>query len=152
MIISVTSPKSRPHVAVSHNTLRTITTALWRDRLELFVRSIPKCKIISPTGSRYVNIKQFSKKQYQSNYSDQSQHGQTARWIKQNSQACSLLKTREKSRMQGAIGFAAHWLKNWREMSQPIANRSNPNRVITFDSRFKTVLYVFLIAVQWSSH
>lgn len=53
--------------------------------------------------------------------------------------------------MRGVIGFAVHWLKNWREMSQPIANPSNPNRVITFDSRFKTVLYIFLFAVQWSS-
>ena len=47
--------------------------------------------------------------------------------------------------MRDAIGFAVHWLKNWREISQPIANPSNPNRVITFDSRFKTVLYIFYL-------
>ena len=31
---------------------------------------------------------------------------------------CNLLKAREKSRAQGAIGFdfASHWLKNWREI------------------------------------
>ena len=31
---------------------------------------------------------------------------------------CNLLKRREKSRAQGAIGFgfASHWLKNWREI------------------------------------
>ena len=33
---------------------------------------------------------------------------------------CNLLKAREKSRVQGAIGFgfafASHWLKNWREI------------------------------------
>ena len=30
---------------------------------------------------------------------------------------CNLLKAREKSRVNGAIGFgfASHWLKNWRE-------------------------------------
>ena len=31
---------------------------------------------------------------------------------------CNLLKAREKSRVQGAIGFgfASHWLKNWHEI------------------------------------
>ena len=28
---------------------------------------------------------------------------------------CILLKAREKSRIQGAIGFASDWLKVWRE-------------------------------------
>ena len=43
----------------------------------------------------------------QSNYSDQSQFVAITR---------NLLKAREKSRVQGAIGFdfASHWLKNWR--------------------------------------
>ena len=26
----------------------------------------------------------------------------------------NFLKAREKSRIEGAIGFASHWLKNWR--------------------------------------
>ena len=29
---------------------------------------------------------------------------------------CNLLKLRKKSRVQGAIGFASHWLKNWLEI------------------------------------
>ena len=28
---------------------------------------------------------------------------------------CNLLKARKKSREQCAIGFASHWLKNWRD-------------------------------------
>ena len=28
----------------------------------------------------------------------------------------NLLKAREKSRVQGAIGFASHWLKKWHEI------------------------------------
>ena len=47
---------------------------------------------------------------------------------------CNLLKAREKSRVQGAIGFASTCLKNWRETFKPITKRSNRNRVITFDS------------------
>ena len=51
------------------------------------------------------------------------------------------LEAREKSRVQGAIGFgfASHWLKN-RESFKPITKRSNRNHVITFDSHLKTVL------------
>ena len=52
---------------------------------------------------------------------------------------CSLLKAREKSRLQAAIGFgfgfASQWLKNWRAIFKPITWRSNRNRAITFDSR-----------------
>ena len=55
---------------------------------------------------------------------------------------CNSLKAREKSREQGAIalGFASHWLKNWRECFKPITKRSNRNHVITFDSNLKTAL------------
>ena len=53
---------------------------------------------------------------------------------------CKFLKAREKLRVQGAICFASHWLKNWREASKPITERSNRNRVITYDSDLKTAL------------
>ena len=53
---------------------------------------------------------------------------------------CNTLKAREKSRVHGAIGFASHWLKNWRESFKPITKRSNRNYVITFDSHLKTAL------------
>ena len=55
---------------------------------------------------------------------------------------CNTLKTREKSRVRGAIGFgfASHWLKNWRESFKPITKRSNRNYIITFDSHLKTAL------------
>ena len=53
---------------------------------------------------------------------------------------CKLLKAREKLREQGAICFASHWLKNWREAFKPITERSNRNRVITYDSDLKTAL------------
>ena len=57
------------------------------------------------------------------------------------------IKAREKSRGQGAIGlgFASHWLKNWRESFKPITKRSNRSRVITFDSHLKTALKPFLL-------
>ena len=57
---------------------------------------------------------------------------------------CTSLKTREKLRVHGAIGFgfASHWLKNWRESFKPITKRSNRNQVITFDSHLKTALYI----------
>ena len=47
---------------------------------------------------------------------------------------CNLLKAREKSRAQGAIGFdfASHWLKHWREILKPITKRSNRNHLITY--------------------
>ena len=55
---------------------------------------------------------------------------------------CNSLEAREKSRVQGGIGFgfACHWLKNWRESFKPITKRSNRNHVITFDSHLKTAL------------
>jgi len=55
---------------------------------------------------------------------------------------CNLLKTREKSRAQGAIGFdfASHWLKNWNGIFKPTNKRSNRNCVIYFDSHLKTFL------------
>ena len=58
---------------------------------------------------------------------------------------CNTLKTREKSRVHGAIGFgfASHWLKNWCESFKPITKRSNRNYIITFDSHLKTALMWF---------
>ena len=55
---------------------------------------------------------------------------------------CNLLKTREKSRIRAAIGFgfSSYWLKNWREILQPITKRSNPNRTFPSDSHLKTAL------------
>ena len=53
---------------------------------------------------------------------------------------CNWLQAREKSRVHGAIGFASHWLKNWRESFKPITKRSNRDHVITFDSHLKTAL------------
>ena len=32
---------------------------------------------------------------------------------------CSSREAREKSRVHGAIGFASHWLKNWRDSFKP---------------------------------
>jgi len=58
---------------------------------------------------------------------------------------CNSLEAREKSRVQGAIGFASHWLKNWRESFKPITKRSNRNHAITFDSHLKTALSLELI-------
>ena len=52
--------------------------------------------------------------------------------------ACNSLKAREKSRAQAVIGFASHWVKNWREMFRPITKRSN--HVIPFDGHLKTTL------------
>ena len=50
---------------------------------------------------------------------------------------CNSLEAREKYRVHGAIGlgFASHWLKNWRDSFKPITKRSNLNHVITFDSQ-----------------
>ena len=53
---------------------------------------------------------------------------------------CNSLKPREKARVHSAIGFASHWLKNWRESFKPITKRSNRNHVITFDGHLKTAL------------
>ena len=55
---------------------------------------------------------------------------------------CNSLKGRKKSRVHSAIGFASHWLKNWRESFKPITKRRNRNHVITFDSHLKTVLCI----------
>ena len=62
---------------------------------------------------------------------------------------CNSLEAREKSRVQGKIGFgfASHWLKNWRESFNPITKRSNCNHVITFDSVLKTALT--LLELNW---
>ena len=53
---------------------------------------------------------------------------------------CNSPEAREVSRVHGAIGFASHWLKNWRESFKPITKHSNRNHVITFDSHLKTAL------------
>ena len=50
----------------------------------------------------------------------------------------NLFQAGEKARVRGAIGFASHWLKNWREIFKPITKRSVRNRVIAFDSPLKT--------------
>ena len=69
---------------------------------------------------------------------------------------CNTLKEREKSRVHGAIAFASHWLKNWRESFKPITKRSNRNYIITFDSHLKTALsadmllhFLFTPSVEW---
>ena len=36
------------------------------------------------------------------------------------------------------FGLASHWLKNWREISKPIAKRVNRSRVVTFHARMKS--------------
>ena len=56
--------------------------------------------------------------------------------------SCNSLEAREKSRVNGAIGFGfdSHWLKNWRESFQPITKCSDRNHAITFDSHLKTAL------------
>ena len=71
------------------------------------------------------------KNQYQSNYSDQSQQEQTAWWTNHAELLAitrNLLKTREKPRLRGAIGFgfASHWLKNVYEIFKPFENCSIP--------------------------
>ena len=54
----------------------------------------------------------------------------------------NLLKAREKSRLQGAIGFGFgfQWLKNWLEIFKPVTKSSNCNPGITFESYLKTAL------------
>ena len=49
---------------------------------------------------------------------------------------CNSVKGREKSRPPGAIGFAFHWFKKWREIFEPITKRSNGS----LDSHLKTAL------------
>jgi len=62
---------------------------------------------------------------------------------------CNLLDEREKSRVQGAIGFgfAFHLLKNWRESFKPITKRGDRNHVITFDSHFENCSNLSLVDV-----
>ena len=55
---------------------------------------------------------------------------------------CNSLEAQVKSCVHGVIGFASHWLKNWRESFEPITNRSNRNHVIIFDSHLKTALWI----------
>ena len=55
---------------------------------------------------------------------------------------CNSFEAPERSRVYGAIGlgFASHWLKNWRESFNLITKRSNRNHVLTFDSLLKNAL------------
>lgn len=55
----------------------------------------------------------------------------------------NLVKAPEKSRIPGAIGFASasHWLKNWRDIFEPITQRSNRNRIITYYSHVTTAMW-----------
>ena len=59
-------------------------------------------------------------------------------YFRQSFENCSNLQQLEHS----AIGFtfASDWLKNCREIFNPITDRSNRNRVITFDSHLETTL------------
>ena len=61
---------------------------------------------------------------------------------------CILLKGREKLCVQGAIifGLASHWLKNWREISKPIAKRGNRSRVVT---ELSTHVWKVLVSTKW---
>ena len=49
-----------------------------------------------------------------------------------------LEKAKKKSGIQGAIGFASRWLKNWRDILRPITKRNigNQNLVTSFHSHF----------------
>ena len=55
---------------------------------------------------------------------------------------CNSLKAREKSRVDGVIGFcfASRSLKNWRESYEPVIKHNNHNHVITFNSHLKISL------------
>ena len=92
------------------------------------------------------------KHQYQSNYSKQRSQ-QTVR-TQSEFQAITdnVLKAREKgrekSRVQGAIGFgfASHWLNNWREIFS-----KSLSVTITFDSHLKTALLKHLQKRPWKT-
>jgi len=66
---------------------------------------------------------------------------------------CNLLKAREKSRVHGAIGlgFASHWLQNWRKSFKPIIKHSKRSHVITFDSHLKTALSTLVSSAHASN-
>ena len=63
---------------------------------------------------------------------------QSRYYFRQSFENCSNLQQLEHS----AIGFtfASDWLKNCREIFNQITDRSNRNRVITFDSHLETSL------------
>ena len=54
----------------------------------------------------------------------------------------TFLKAQEISLLQHTsdFGFAAHWLKIWRQIFKPITKFINRNRVMTFDSHLKSSL------------
>ena len=102
-----------------------------------------KNKIGIEIKSNRAVFKWLSKNQKQSNYSDQADSATNQSQFL--AITCNTLKTREKSRVHGAIGFGftSHWLKNWRESFKPIIKRSNRNYIITFDSHLKTALKTY---------
>ena len=57
---------------------------------------------------------------------------------------CNSLEAGGKSRLHGAIGlgFASHWLKNWRESFKPITKRCNRNHLRRLER-------VFLVAIAF---
>ena len=79
----------------------------WTDREILWLFQISRFTVVPEAPIDRPVFEWLSKNQNQSNYSGQSQQGQTARWTNQNSWqlVCNLLKAREKSRVHGALGF-----------------------------------------------
>ena len=75
--------------------------------------------------------------QYQSNFNSSKQSNEPTEFL---AFICILFKGREKLCLQGAIifGLASQWLKNWLEISKPIAKRGNRSRVVTFHARMKS--------------
>ena len=61
-----------------------------------------------------------------------------------------MLKAREKSCEQGAIGFgfASHWMKNWRETFNPVTERSNRDHFRqSFENRF--ISFTLMYSLLW---
>ena len=79
-------------------------------------------------------------------YSDQSQQKRTAQMNQSEFLAitCNHLKAREKSCVQGEIGFSfvCHWMKDWREILKLIVKRSDRKRVITVESHLRIAVPV----------
>ena len=99
---------------------------------------------IGPTSFRAV-FKWLSKHQNQSNYSDQSQQEQAARWTNHNSEQLSVTcSKRGKNHAYMARLVLVLILIGWITGASlaPITKRSNRNHVITFDSHLKTVLLI----------
>ena len=88
----------------------------------------------------FLNGLLLSKKQYQSNYSDQSQQEKTARWTNQNLSQLSLSSQNagKIARTRCDFCYASHWLENWREIFKTITNKA----VICNQSEFLAVIFV----------